>query len=104
MKRNIAAIIASYITVYIVWGSTYLAINWAVETIPPYYLVSLRFLASGFAFLLIALFQGKLKPLPTWKEFLSAASSCSATASSPSAKWKWTAISPRSSYPRPLSS
>jgi drug/metabolite transporter (DMT)-like permease len=73
MKRNIAAIIASYITVYIVWGSTYLAINWAVETIPPYYLVSLRFLASGFAFLLIALFQGKLKPLPTWKEFLSAA-------------------------------
>jgi drug/metabolite transporter (DMT)-like permease len=73
MKRNIAAIVASYLTVYVVWGSTYLAINWAVETIPPYYLVSLRFLASGIAFLLIALFQGKLKPLPTRREFLSAA-------------------------------
>jgi drug/metabolite transporter (DMT)-like permease len=72
MKRNFAAIVASYLTVYVVWGSTYLAINWAVKTIPPYYLVGLRFLASGLAFLAIALAQGKLKPLPGLKEFLSA--------------------------------
>lgn len=32
---------------YIVWGSTYLAIRFAVETIPPFLHASLRFLASG---------------------------------------------------------
>lgn len=32
---------------YIVWGSTYLAIRFAVETIPPFLQASLRFLVSG---------------------------------------------------------
>ncbi len=32
---------------YIVWGSTYLAIRFAVETIPPFLHAAIRFLASG---------------------------------------------------------
>jgi len=32
---------------YIVWGSTYLAIRFAVETMPPFLHASLRFLVSG---------------------------------------------------------
>jgi drug/metabolite transporter (DMT)-like permease len=32
---------------YIVWGSTYLAIRFAVETIPPFMHASIRFLISG---------------------------------------------------------
>jgi drug/metabolite transporter (DMT)-like permease len=35
------------IALYIVWGSTYLAIRFAVETIPPFLHASLRFLISG---------------------------------------------------------
>lgn len=35
------------IALYIVWGSTYLAIRFAVETIPPFMSAGLRFLASG---------------------------------------------------------
>jgi len=35
------------LSLYIVWGSTYLAIRFAVETIPPFMHASLRFLASG---------------------------------------------------------
>ena len=35
------------IAVYIVWGSTYLAIRYAVETIPPFMSAGLRFLISG---------------------------------------------------------
>jgi drug/metabolite transporter (DMT)-like permease len=35
------------IALYIVWGSTYLAIRFAVETIPPFMHASLRFLISG---------------------------------------------------------
>lgn len=35
------------IALYIVWGSTYLAIRFAVETIPPFFHAGLRFLISG---------------------------------------------------------
>ena len=35
------------IALYIVWGSTYLAIRFAVETIPPFMSAGLRFLISG---------------------------------------------------------
>jgi len=33
--------------VYVVWGSTYLAIRWAVETIPPFTMASARYLVAG---------------------------------------------------------
>jgi len=35
------------ISLYIVWGSTYLAIRFAVETIPPFLSAAARFLVSG---------------------------------------------------------
>jgi len=40
------------LAVYIVWGSTYLAIHFTVETIPPFLSAGMRFLVSG-AILLI---------------------------------------------------
>ena len=33
--------------VYVVWGSTYLAIRWGVETIPPFTMASVRYLIAG---------------------------------------------------------
>jgi drug/metabolite transporter (DMT)-like permease len=33
--------------VYVVWGSTYLAIRWALETIPPFTMASTRYLVAG---------------------------------------------------------
>lgn len=35
------------VTVYILWGSTYLAIRYAVETIPPFLMAAIRFSVSG---------------------------------------------------------
>jgi drug/metabolite transporter (DMT)-like permease len=35
------------ITIYIVWGSTYLAIRFAVETMPPFLMAAIRFLIAG---------------------------------------------------------
>ena len=35
------------IAVYIIWGSTYLAIRYAVETTPPFLMAAARFLISG---------------------------------------------------------
>ncbi|MEJ0091021.1 MAG: drug/metabolite exporter YedA [Limisphaerales bacterium] len=40
-------LIAAFATVYIVWGSTYLAIRVAVETMPPFLLAGARFLFAG---------------------------------------------------------
>lgn len=39
--------LAAFAAVYIVWGSTYLAIRYAVETIPPFLMGGGRFLVSG---------------------------------------------------------
>jgi drug/metabolite transporter (DMT)-like permease len=44
-KRTL--LIAAFATVYIVWGSTYLAIRVAVETMPPFLLAAARFLIAG---------------------------------------------------------
>lgn len=41
------AIWAALLSVYIVWGSTYLAIRFAVETIPPFLMAGARFLVAG---------------------------------------------------------
>jgi drug/metabolite transporter (DMT)-like permease len=38
---------AALIAVYIVWGSTYLAIRFTIETIPPFISAGIRFLVSG---------------------------------------------------------
>jgi drug/metabolite transporter (DMT)-like permease len=40
-------ILASFAAVYVVWGSTYLAILYAVQTIPPFVMVGTRFIVSG---------------------------------------------------------
>jgi len=35
------------ISVYVAWGSTYLAIRFAIETIPPFFMAAARFLFAG---------------------------------------------------------
>lgn len=42
-----AHVIAAFAAVYLIWGSTYLAIRFAVTTIPPFLMGALRFLVSG---------------------------------------------------------
>lgn len=49
MRSRLAAAFAA---VYLVWGSTYLAIRFAVETLPPMLMVGSRFLIAGLALLL----------------------------------------------------
>ena len=42
-----ARLIAAFAAVYIVWGSTYLAIRFAVETLPPLLMAGARFAVAG---------------------------------------------------------
>ncbi len=72
MKKNNTGIILSYLAIYIVWGSTYLGIKWAVETIPPFYVVGSRFLLGGSVFIAIGIFSGKIRKFPKRSEILSA--------------------------------
>ena len=42
-----AALITGFATIYLVWGSTYLGIKLAVETLPPFLMSGARFLVAG---------------------------------------------------------
>jgi drug/metabolite transporter (DMT)-like permease len=46
------------LTVYLLWGSTYLGIKFAIETIPPFLMGSLRFLVAGGILFLLAIRSG----------------------------------------------
>lgn len=46
-KPSKAVLIFAYLMIYIIWGSTYLAIRFSVETIPPFFSGGARFLSAG---------------------------------------------------------
>lgn len=71
MKRETSLIALSYLTIYLVWGSTYFFIKLSVETIPPITVVGLRFFFGGFFFLLFAVISKRVNPLPTIRQILS---------------------------------
>ncbi len=64
MKTNFEkyAVIAAFLAVYLIWGSTYLGIRIAVETMPPFTLGALRFLSAGALLYAIARFRGAPAP------------------------------------------
>jgi drug/metabolite transporter (DMT)-like permease len=59
------AVIAAFAAIYLVWGSTYLAIRYAIETIPPLYTAGLRHLCAGLILLAWCLAK-RLRP--TWAQ------------------------------------
>jgi drug/metabolite transporter (DMT)-like permease len=71
-KRDRLIIVLSYLTIYIVWGSTYFAIKQAVATIPPFYVIGFRFTIGGLLLLLFSYLTGRITALPTWHEILAA--------------------------------
>ena len=42
-----ATLIGAFAAVYLIWGSTYLAIRFAIETMPPFTMAGVRFLIAG---------------------------------------------------------
>ncbi|HMG13582.1 MAG TPA: EamA family transporter [Gemmatimonadaceae bacterium] len=57
-----AQIIAAFASIYLVWGSTYLAIRYAIETIPPFIMGGARFVVSGAMLYLWARSRGAPRP------------------------------------------
>ena len=56
----------SFIAIYVIWGSTYLAIRYAVQTIPPLVTVGIRHSVAGLALLGVAWMRGFRPTLQHW--------------------------------------
>src|SRR3981189_582553 len=50
--------VLAFFAIYVVWGTTYLAIRYAIETIPPLVAVGLRHTTAGLILLAIAWSRG----------------------------------------------
>jgi drug/metabolite transporter (DMT)-like permease len=70
-KASPLAIWSAMIAVYIVWGSTYLAIRFAVQTMPPFLMAATRFLLAGGLLFAVRRLAGD--PIPRKFEVKSAA-------------------------------
>ena len=55
------AIILAFAALYLIWGSTYLGIRFAIESIPPLLMAGARFLLAGLIMYAIARWQGAPK-------------------------------------------
>ena len=55
-------IIAAFAAIYLIWGSTYLGIRFAIETIPPFLMGGLRFMIAGAVLYLYMRMRGEPRP------------------------------------------
>jgi drug/metabolite transporter (DMT)-like permease len=55
-------LLAAFAAIYLIWGSTYLAIRYAVATIPPYLMAGTRFATAGLILLAVARARGAAWP------------------------------------------
>lgn len=53
-----------FAAIYLIWGSTYLAIHFLIQTIPPFGAGSARFILAGAALYLLARWRGNARPKP----------------------------------------
>ena len=52
-------IVLAFAAVYVIWGSTYLGIRYAIETLPPFLMAGTRFSIAGLILFSWAAFQGE---------------------------------------------
>jgi drug/metabolite transporter (DMT)-like permease len=59
--------VLAFAAIFIVWGSTYLAIKYAVAEIPPFLTAGIRHLTAGSVMLLWARAKGQRATLEEWR-------------------------------------
>lgn len=67
IKPPKSAFILAFAAIYIIWGSTYLGIRVAVESIPPFAMAAVRFFIAGS--LMLAVLRMRGYPMPTRKQW-----------------------------------
>lgn len=63
-------VVANFAALYVIWGSTYLGILFAIQSIPPFLMAGARFFLAGLIMFAIARTQGALRS--TWAEWRTA--------------------------------
>jgi drug/metabolite transporter (DMT)-like permease len=58
-KPALWLILIAFTCTYVIWGTTYVAILIGLETIPPFFMASIRFLVAALVLLIIAAFKGE---------------------------------------------
>lgn len=71
MKKSGALVAGSYLTIYLVWGSTYFFIRQSVLTISPLWVLAIRWLIGGALILAVAAARGGLRTRPSARTVLS---------------------------------
>src|SRR5258708_37945013 len=65
-SHNPLLVLGALLTVYVIWGSTYLGIRLAIASIPPFFMAGTRYLAAGGVMFLFAWVRGAKLPSPIW--------------------------------------
>jgi drug/metabolite transporter (DMT)-like permease len=55
-------LVVSLASVYLIWGSTYLAMRYAIVDLPPFLMASMRYASAGLVMMLLALRKGAVWP------------------------------------------
>ncbi|MBK8270111.1 MAG: EamA family transporter [Planctomycetes bacterium] len=63
-KPSLFALAAAFAAVYLIWGSTYLGIKFAIVTLPAFAMAGMRFLIAGCLLFTYCLLTGQPKPQP----------------------------------------
>jgi drug/metabolite transporter (DMT)-like permease len=65
-------IVLAFAAVYVLWGSTYLGIRLAIETLPPFLMAGTRFMLAGAIIFTWAVLKGErsIPPLHMWRRAL----------------------------------
>ncbi|HXY13275.1 MAG TPA: EamA family transporter [Terriglobales bacterium] len=66
-RPRLAQVILGFGAIYLIWGSTYLGIRYAVETIPPFLMMGIRHLTAGLA--VFAWVRSRGTPAPELKHW-----------------------------------
>ena len=65
-------IVLAFAAVYVIWGSTYLTIRLAIDTMPPFLMAGARFLIAGLILFAFTHRRGAPRERITWREWRSA--------------------------------
>lgn len=63
-KPSASALVLAFTAIYLIWGSTYLGIRIAIESMPPFLMAAGRFLIAGALLFIVLKIQGRATPTP----------------------------------------
>ena len=66
-RSNRVLIVIAFLAIYVIWGSTFLAIRYSIETIPPLITAGFRHLVAGSILLAWGLARGRRPTLAQWR-------------------------------------